>query len=280
MPPVTATHATKALANAAKFAANVLPNCNLRRLIQNGFVSSWDHTAFLRIWARGDLWGWMRPAEDPKFLQARCNQRPRRRCSENSLNQTKPREHQITMRGNPPHAMRHIFKGKFNMKRSGSGLLGRALKAGAIAAALVLSASAAHAQSRPFAGFDGAWSGNGTVSLSDGSSERLRCRAEYRVDTTGQGLKQTLRCASDSYKFDLSSNVKSEGERVSGEWSETNRNIFGSLQGTAGGGKIDVMVEAPGFSASLLLRTSGNRQTVQINSKGDIRGVSITMVKS
>ncbi len=29
-----------------------------------------------------------------------------------------------------------------------------------------------------------------------------------------------------------------------------------------------------------MLRTSGNRQTVQISSKGDIRGVSITMVRS
>jgi len=155
-----------------------------------------------------------------------------------------------------------------------------ALKAGAAAIALVLSTSGGHAQSRPFAGFDGAWSGNGTVSLSDGSSERVRCRAQYTVDSTGLGLKQTLRCASDSYKFDLTSDVKSEGNRVSGQWNEASRNIFGSLQGTAGGGRIDVMVEAPGFTASLTLRTSGNKQTVQISSKGDIRGVAINMVKS
>ncbi len=166
------------------------------------------------------------------------------------------------------------------MTRSGSPLSVLALKAGAVAIALVLSTSGGHAQSRPFAGFDGAWSGNGTVSLSDGSSERLRCRAQYTVDSTGLGLKQTLRCASDSYKFDLTSDVKSEGNRVSGQWNEASRNIFGSLQGTAGGGRIDVMVEAPGFTASLTLRTSGNKQTVQISSKGDIRGVSINMVKS
>jgi hypothetical protein len=116
--------------------------------------------------------------------------------------------------------------------------------------------------------------------MSDGSSERLRCKAAYKVDSSGLALKQTLRCASDSYKFDLSSDVTSQGDRVSGQWSETNRNIFGSVQGTASSGRIDVMVEAPGFSASLLLRTSGKRQTVQISSKGDIRGVSITMVKS
>lgn len=172
------------------------------------------------------------------------------------------------------------FEGDFSMSWLGSGLIGQAVKAGAVVAALVLSTSASHAQARPFAGLDGAWSGSGTVSLSDGSSERLRCKADYKVDSSGLALKQTLRCASDSYKFNLSSDVTSQGDRVSGQWSETNRNIFGSLQGTAGSGKIDVTVEAPGFTASLTLRTNGNKQTVQISSKGDIRGVSITMVKS
>lgn len=168
----------------------------------------------------------------------------------------------------------------FSMKCSGSGLIAQTAKASAVVAALVLSTSAGHAQSRPFAGFDGAWSGNGTVSLSDGSSERLRCRAVYQVDGSGLVLRQTLRCASDSYKFDLSSDVTSHGDHITGNWSETNRNISGSLLGTAGNGKIDVTVESAGFSATLTLRTTGNRQTVQISSKGDIRGVSITMVKS
>ncbi len=161
----------------------------------------------------------------------------------------------------------------------GSGLVGQAVKAGAVVAALVLSTSAGHAQARPFAGFDGAWSGNGTVSLSDGTNERLRCRAVYQVDGSGLVLKQTLRCASDSYKFDLTSDVTSHGDHITGNWSETNRNISGSLLGTAGNGKIDVKVESAGFTANLALRTAGNKQTVQITSQGDIRGVSITMVK-
>jgi hypothetical protein len=188
---------------------------------------------------------------------------------------TKPSVRQDVSRMGTSH-----LKGKFEMKLFCSSLFGQAIKAAAVSAALMLSVSAGHAQSRPFAGFDGAWSGNGTVSLSDGSTERIRCRADYKVNGTGQGLKQSLRCASDSYKFDLSSDVTSQGERISGNWSEASRNIFGNLQGTAGGGKIDVLVEAPGFTASLMLRTNGNRQTVQISSKGDIKGVSITMVRS
>jgi hypothetical protein len=171
--------------------------------------------------------------------------------------------------------------GKLNMKLFGSGLFGQAIKAAGVGAALMLSVSAGHAQSSgPFAGFDGAWAGTGTVSLSDGSTEHIRCKAEYKVNPNGLGLKQKLDCASDSYKFDLTSDVTSNGDRISGNWAEKSRNIFGNLQGTAGGGVIEVFVEANGFAANLTLRTNGTKQSVQISSKGEIRGVNITMVKS
>ncbi|MGH6779413.1 MAG: hypothetical protein ACRECL_15635 [Bradyrhizobium sp.] len=165
------------------------------------------------------------------------------------------------------------------MKLVGCGPLGRAIRTAGICAALMWSVSAGHAQSRPFAGFGGAWFGSGTVALSDGSVERIRCKADYEISGSGLGLKQRLRCASDSYRFDLTSDVVSDGNQVSGNWSESSRNIFGSLRGTAGRGEIDVFVQANGFAASLTLRTNGRRQTVQINSKGEIKGVHITMVK-
>jgi hypothetical protein len=166
------------------------------------------------------------------------------------------------------------------MKTFHSGLFRHVIKAIGAAAALLLSASATYAQTGPFAGLNGAWSGQGTIALSDGSTERIRCKADYKVNGTGMGLKQTLRCASDSYKFELSSDVTCQNEHVSGNWSEASRNIFGNLQGTAGHGLIDVLVEAVGFSANLVLRTNGTKQTMQMNSKGEIRGVSISMVKS
>src|SRR5260221_12085092 len=122
--------------------------------------------------------------------------------------------------------------GKSDMKRFS--LVGQAIKADGVGAALLLSVQASHAQSGPFAGFDGSWAGNGTVSLSDGTTERIRCKADYKVNGSGLGLKQSLHCASDSYKFDLSSDVTSQGDRISGNWSEASRNIFGNLQGTAG----------------------------------------------
>ncbi len=166
------------------------------------------------------------------------------------------------------------------MKLIGSSLLGRAIMAAGVGAALMFSVTTASAQAGPFAGFDGAWSGTGTVSLSDGTNERLHCKADYKASPNGLELKQNLHCASDSYKFDLSSDVTSANGRISGSWTEASRRIFGNLQGTAGGGQIDVFVEANGFAANLTLRTTGNKQVVQITSKGEIRGVTITMVKS
>ena len=170
--------------------------------------------------------------------------------------------------------------GKLTMKRYGSTLFGQTLKATGVAAAMMLSVYAGCAQSGgPFAGFDGSWSGSGTVALSNGTTEHIRCKADYKVNTTGLGLKQNLHCASDSYKFDLSSDVTSQGDRISGNWSEASRNVFGNLQGTAGAGQIDVFVEASGFAANLNVRTNGTKQVVQIDSKGEIRGVTITMTK-
>jgi hypothetical protein len=169
--------------------------------------------------------------------------------------------------------------GKSDMKLFASPVRKTMIAAGFVAG-IVLSASASYAQSSPFAGFAGTWAGNGTVSLSDGSKENIRCRATYKVDGTGKSLKQNLRCASDSYKFDLASDIVSEGDEITGNWSEASRNVFGSVRGRAGGGEIQVFVEAAGFAANLTVRANGNKQSVSITSKGEIRGVSITMVRS
>src|SRR5213083_2513552 len=149
------------------------------------------------------------------------------------------------------------FMGKITMKLFGSSLFGQALAAAGVGAALMLSATAGHAQAAgPFAGFDGNWSGAGTVALSNGTTENIRCKADYKVNASGLGLKQNLHCASD---------VTSQGDRISGNWSEKSRNIFGNLQGTAGGGQIELFVEASGFAANLNLRTNGTKKWCRSN---------------
>lgn len=140
-----------------------------------------------------------------------------------------------------------------------------------------LSASVGHAQSGPFTGLAGNWSGAGTVILDDGSTERIRCRATYAVGAGGRGLNQSLTCASDAYKFNLSSNVTAEGGSLSGTWSKSSRNVSGNLQGRGNNGNFEVVATAPGFTANIILRTSGNKQSVMIKADSAFRGANISL---
>jgi hypothetical protein len=140
-----------------------------------------------------------------------------------------------------------------------------------------MSNSTSYAQSGPFAGMAGNWSGGGTVTLDDGSSERLRCRASYAVGAGGNGLNLGLTCASDSYKFDLRGDVISDRGMLSGSWSESSRAVNGTLEGRGANGNFQVVANAPGFSANLSLTTHGNRQTVSIRSESAFRAATISL---
>jgi hypothetical protein len=137
--------------------------------------------------------------------------------------------------------------------------------------------STSHAQSSPFAGLAGTWSGGGTVTLDDGSSERIRCRATYRVG--GPNMEMTLTCASDAYKFALQASVVDQGGAVSGNWTETSRNVSGTLQGRGGGGNFQVVAQAATFNARISLRTAGNRQTVDMSADSQFRAVHMSLSK-
>ncbi|PSO16936.1 hypothetical protein C7G42_19215 [Bradyrhizobium sp. MOS003] len=135
--------------------------------------------------------------------------------------------------------------------------------------------SESKAQSGPFAPMAGNWSGGGVVTLDDGSTERIRCRAKYAP--IGPTLEMSLTCASDAYKFNLGANVKAEGSAITGSWSEASRNISGSLQGRGGGGSFDVVASAAGFNANIALKTSGNKQTVTMRADSQFRGANISL---
>src|ERR1700761_5132531 len=90
--------------------------------------------------------------------------------------------------------------------------------AGLLLATLAATAASA-APLGPFAPLTGNWTGAGTVEFKDGHSEQLRCRAG-EDGGRGDTLQLNLRCASDSYTFELSSDAKFHDGAISGSWSE------------------------------------------------------------
>jgi hypothetical protein len=157
----------------------------------------------------------------------------------------------------------------------------RAWGGAAFAAALLLLSAEAHAQGAgPFGYMSGAWSGGGTISLASGANERIRCRAAYDVLSGGRALQLSIRCASDSYNFDLAGSVVYQGGAVTGTWSESTRGVNGTVSGRAGGNQIQVDARGSGFSAGLSLATQGNRQSIEIRPSGaDITAVSIALAR-
>ena len=137
----------------------------------------------------------------------------------------------------------------------------------------------ARAETGPFAGYAGSWSGNGTIATSSGS-ERIRCRASYAVDGSGVSLRQNMTCASDSYKFQVVSDVVASGGQLSGSWSELTRGASGSVSGTVSGNHFRASVAGGGFSAGFNVDSSPTRQSVTITPKGtDVTRVSVTLQK-
>ena len=158
--------------------------------------------------------------------------------------------------------------------RFDAGWTGKALACWGIAAGVSLavataSRSADAAEAHPFSALTGAWTGNGTVMRSNGGTERIRCRANYDTKGTNQ-LQLRLRCASDSYNFDLSSNVVYDRGNFTGTWAEATRSANGTIQGQSSNNGRQVQAVAKGivFTANLTVNTRGNSQAITIMSPG------------
>ena len=144
----------------------------------------------------------------------------------------------------------------------------RIAQTGLVMATLAFPAHAALAAISPFAAMAGTWSGGGVLQSSDGTQERLRCRAGYDVGEVGAEMRLNLRCASASYNFDLTGDVQYRGGAISGSWSEASRNASGTISGRARGGQIEASAMGQNFSAELSLSTRGNQQFVSLRPRG------------
>jgi hypothetical protein len=153
-----------------------------------------------------------------------------------------------------------------------------------IAAAFMLAASSTYSQTaNPFTKFGGNWVGGGFIYLSNGTKERIRCRAGFIPADMFNivSLKLEIRCAGDSYKFELQSELNHNGGSVSGTWSEDTRGMNGIINGRINGDQIAANVESATFNALFELVNQGEKQTVRIQSPGsEITDVLIGLNRS
>jgi hypothetical protein len=142
-----------------------------------------------------------------------------------------------------------------------------------------LSIDPARAQSAGvFDGLAGSWTGEGSIRENSGATERMRCVATYDVAGGGDTLNQNLKCASDSYKFELHTQLQNQGGSIVGNWSETTRNVEGGISGHGSKGLIQVLARGQTFSANVSVTTHGSQQAVDIHAQSsDLSNISITL---
>lgn len=126
----------------------------------------------------------------------------------------------------------------------------------------------------------GRWSGWGSITMSNGSSEQVKCVATYFVEGGGAQLRQNLRCASTSYKIDVTAKLNNANGQLTGEWEEKTYAAIGSVAGRFHGTGFNVSIQGPAFSAAMAVTTTSCKQSISITPTGfDISRINIGLDK-
>ena len=76
----------------------------------------------------------------------------------------------------------------------------------------------------------GYWSGNGSIALTNGKTERVKCQVIYKTGG-GTQIRQTMRCASADYSINSLADLRVKGGQVSGSWEEKTYSAKGDVIG-------------------------------------------------
>ena len=145
-------------------------------------------------------------------------------------------------------------------------------------AAMIAGAILAGAIAGPVTDLPGRWAGFGSIKMSSGETEQMRCVATYFVE--GSGVKQNLRCASAGYKIDATANLTIANGQVSGDWEEKVWSQTGSISGRMVDNGFNLTINGPGFTAALAMTTTNCKQSLSITPRGyEVSSISMSLGK-
>jgi len=91
--------------------------------------------------------------------------------------------------------------------------------------------------------------------------------ASYTYGAANTSLALSIRCASDNYKFELTSNVVERRGQISGTWSEAAYKVSGQISGRLSGNHIAAVARGDNFTSDLAVTTTANRMMVTMTPK-------------
>ena len=139
-----------------------------------------------------------------------------------------------------------------------------ALKAAIAAAILSASAATAAAAVNPFALLIGKWSGNGIMTMNDGTRDRIVCDAEHSGNA--MQLRLIIHCVSGERDIRMKATLSSNAGRLLGFWEEKYFNAAGAITGIATENKISFTVSG-NVNGKMIVSYSKTRQKISIVTK-------------
>jgi hypothetical protein len=154
------------------------------------------------------------------------------------------------------------------------------MRAIAAASCLVVGTVVWAAGAGPFGDLAGYWTGAGSVTLSSGNTERVKCAVIYKVSDDGGQIKQSMRCASTDYSINATADLRVKGEQVSGNWEEKTYSATGEVSGRYTGESFVLSIQGANFTAAMNVSLSSCKQSISIAPKGlDVNRISIGLTK-
>jgi len=151
----------------------------------------------------------------------------------------------------------------------------------ALVVGIMCSLAGPAAADNPFPSLAGSWRGPGTVKLTGGQTESIKCKAYYTNKSGGSVLGLAILCGSASVKIDMRANLEYSGGKVTGTWEERQFNAAGTVSGSASSNKITLAITGGGLTGSLSVSLASGSHSVSISTQGvGFTGVSIQFSRS
>lgn len=146
----------------------------------------------------------------------------------------------------------------------------------ALVAMLVLARAA---PADPIEELSGFWSGNGSVVLTNGKTERVKCQVFYKTGDGGS-IRQTMRCASVDYSINSLAELRVNAGQVSGSWEEKTYSAKGQVSGRFSGAAFALTIQGGNFSAAMNVTLANCKQSINIAPQGlEVTRVAIALAK-
>jgi hypothetical protein len=149
--------------------------------------------------------------------------------------------------------------------------------AAALAAAVLTDTGAAASSLEDLSGY---WSGRGSVTLTNGNTERVKCAVTYKVADGGGQVRQTMRCASTDYRIDARADLRIKAAQVTGNWEEKTYSASGRVTGRYTGNDFVLAIEGASFAAAMKITLTSCKQSINIAPRGlEVSRISLELGK-